>query len=287
MATTLRGETREGTSSIRSSGGVAVLEEEYHFLVVASSATVSRLEVLNTSGLPIVNVSTSSSGFCICKTLNATRRADQVNYWDVTATFSSEVSEGQSSSQSSGTSVSANPVEWTPIYETKFERLQEIITTDVDGDRVANSAGQPFETGVARSRFIPIWECYQFEPDTDTDEDVIERNEVVNSVAFKGRAEKTLLCTVLSSVVGIYYGSRRRLTRYALRYNKNTWRHKRLDVGTVYLDGGKLKPYLDENGNVILGGLDGSGAKVTPGTAPSLLEFDVYPALSFGSFLRG
>jgi len=287
MATTLRGEKSEGKSSIRSSGGIAVLEEEYHFLVECDSVNTPRLEVLATAGLPIVNVSTSSSGFCICRGLDATRREDQRKLWDVSATFSSEVTEGQSSSGSSGTSVSSEPTEWVPIYETKFERQQEIITKDLDGTAIANSAGQPFETGVVRSRFIPIWEFYQFEPASVTDEQVIDRNEVCNNAEFKGKATTTLLCTVLSSVVGFYYGSRRRLTKYALRYNINTWKHKRLDVGTVYLDGGKLKPYLDDSGNVILGGLNGSGGKQTPGTEPSVKEFFVYPERSFSSFLRG
>jgi hypothetical protein len=287
MATTFLGEQGAGKSSIRSTGGVAVLEEEFHFLVLADSVNESRLNVLNTTGLPIVNVSVSASGFCICRTLDATRREDQKLYWDVTASFSSEVSEGQSSAASSGTSVSANPIEWVPVYETKFERQQSIASFDQSAVAIANSAGQPFETGITISRFIPIWEFYQFESASITDEDVIDRNEVVNNGTFKGRAAKTLLCTVLSSVVGFYYGSRTRLTRYALRYRSGTWKHKRLDVGTVYLDGGKLKPYLDDNGNVILGGLNGSGGKVAAGTAPSTLEFDMYPEVSFSSFLRG
>jgi hypothetical protein len=286
MATTLRGEKSEGKSSVRSSGGIAVLEEEYHFLVEADSVNVSRLEVINTAGLPIVNVSTSSSGFCICRGLDATRREDQRNLWDVSATFSSEVAEGQSSSGSSGASVNSDPTEWVPIYETKFERLQEIMTEDADGDAIANSAGQPYETGIVRSRFIPIWEFYQFESASVSDEQVLDRNEVVNSAIFKGKDIHTLLCTVLSSVIGFYYGSRRRLTKYALRYNEKTWKHKRLDVGTVYLDAGKLKPYLDDNGNVILGGLNGLGAKVAAGTKPEVREFDQYSEIAFDTFLR-
>lgn len=287
MATTLRGQTSEGKSSIRSSGGVPVLEEDYHFLVEADSLTTARLEVLNTTGLPVVNVSTSASGFCICRTLDATRRTEQRKLWDVTATFSSEVVEGQTTSGSSGggTSVSSDPTEWVPIYETKFERLQEIVNEDRTGARIANSAGQPFETGITRTRFIPIWECYLFESEATTDEDVIDRNEVVNINTFKGKQPHTLLCTVLSSVVGFYYGSRRRLTRYCLRYNDLTWKHKRLDVGTVYLEGGVHKPYLDDNGNVIVGALNGSGAKQTPGTAPAVREFAMYSEVSF-SFLR-
>jgi hypothetical protein len=64
------------------------------------------------------------------------------------------------------------------------------------------------------------------------------------------------------------------------------WRHKRLDVGTVFLDGGVHKPYEDDAGNVILGGLDGSGAKVAPGTEPNVLEFSMYPEVNFSTFLR-
>jgi hypothetical protein len=199
----------------------------------------------------------------------------------VTANFSSEVDERQSVQ-----AVSGDPTAWIPIYETKFERLQENTTKDINGDAIANSSGQPFENGILRSRFIPIWEFFQLEAETVTDEQVIARNEIVNSAVFKGRAVKTLLCTVLSSVIGYYYGARRRLTRYSLRYNEYTWRHKRLDVGTVYLDAGVHKPYLDDEGNVMLGGLDGAGVKVAPGTAPFILEFDMYEQDDFATFLR-
>lgn len=281
MSATVLGERSAGKSSVRSSGGIPILDETYHYLVETSSAAEDRLTVLSASGLPQVGITLSSGGVAVCRTVDATRREDQRTLWDVTATFSSEVEERQGTQ-----SVSGNPAEWIPIYETKFERLQEIMTEDVDGNAIANSAGQPFETGIVRSRFIPIWEFYQFEPESVSDETVLSRNEVVNSAVFKGKDIHTLLCTVLSSVIGFYYGNRRRLTRYAIRYNSKTWKHKRLDVGTVYLDDGKHKPYLDDNGNVILGGLDGAGAKVTIGEKPEILEFDQYEEMAFSDFLR-
>lgn len=279
---TLVGEKRQGRGGIRSSGGVPILDETYHYLVLMADATADRTDALSVSGVPQVGITQSAGGAAICNAVDAVRREDQVLYWDITATFSSEVDERQGTQ-----SVSGNPTEWIPIYETKFERLQEVVTKDASGDAIANSAGQPFENGLLRSRFIPIWEFYQFEPDTVTDETVIGRNEVVNSAEFKGRAVHTLLCTVLSSIVGFYYGSRRRLTRYALRYNAKNWKHKRLDVGTVYLEGGQLKPYLDSTkSQVILGGLNGSGGKVSVGTEPSVKEFELYDAVDFATFLR-
>jgi hypothetical protein len=172
-----------------------------------------------------------------------------------------------------------------PIYETKFERLQEVVTVDKDGDPIANSAGQPFPGGMTVTRLIPIWEFFQLEPESVTDEVIMDRNETVNSTTFKGRAAKTLLLTVNSSVVGYYYGQRRRLTQYSIRYNKDNWRHKRLDVGEAYLSTGSLKPYLVE-GRLVMGPLNGTGGQAAAGSPPAVLEFDKYAELNFASFLR-
>ena len=281
MAHTFLGEQRQAVSSIRSAGGVPVLDETFHHLVLADSKFASRLSILATTGVPVPGVTVSAFGSAVCKSVSATRREDQVLYWDIVSEFSSEVDERQS-----GQDPRTNPEQWVPVYETKFERLQENATEDQNGDSIANSAGQPFETGIIRARYIPVWEFFQLEAASITDETVIERNEVVNSATFRGRAAKTLLCTVMSSVIGFYYGSKRRLTRYALKYNKETWRHKRLDVGTVYLDAGAHLPYLDDAGNVMLGALDGSGGKATVGDPPAVLEFDMFAALDFATFLR-
>lgn len=281
MTHVLLGEQRQGQISIRSSGGVPVLDETYHHLVRADSTTADRMSILATIGVPVPGITVSSSGLALCRSVDAVRRDKQVLYWDVTSQFSSDVDDRQSSQNPS-----TDPTAWIPVYETKFERMQENVTKDAAGDAVANSAGQPFENGLIRPRYIPIWELFQFEPASVTDEVVIGRNEVVNDATFRGRLEKTLLCTVMSSVIGYYYGALRRLTRYSLRYNKQTWIHKRLDVGTVYLDAGVHKPYLDSSGNVILGGLDGEGAKVAVGEPPEVLEFDLYEAVAFDSFLR-
>lgn len=275
------GEQREGRSSIRSSGGLPVLDETYYHAVRADSTTADRLAILATPGVPVPGTTVSAWGGAICKHVEATRRKDQVTYWDIVSEFSSDVDERQSSFNPR-----TDPEAWVPVYETKFERLQENVTKDTSGVAVANSAGQPFENGIIRARFIPIWELFQFESASVTDEQVIARNEVVNDATFRGKAAKTLLCSVMSSVIGYYYGARRRLTRYSLRYNVQTWQHKRLDVGTVYLSAGEHEPYLDAAGNIMLGGLDGSGAKVTPGDPPFVLVFDLYESAAFDTFLR-
>lgn len=277
----LRGEKREGGIRISSKNGLPVVEETYSFIVESDDPYVSRIEVSQFDQLPFVNITQSASGLTVCKTKSGERRPGNTKFWDFVCEFSSEVDE-RSQEQDPET----NPEEWVVIYETKFERLQEVATKDQSGASIANSAGQPFQNGLTLSRFIPCWEFYQFEPATVTDEQIIERNETVNSTTFKGRAAKTLLLTVMSSVVGFYYGQRRRLTQYSLKYNDRDWRHKRLDVGTVYKDGSNYKPYLDQEGNVMLGPLNGSGAKQAVGTAPAILNFDIYASIDFSTFLR-
>lgn len=282
MSTSIVGNSvkREGDCSLRCTNGIAVFDETYSYLIVATSKSEAYTTVITTPGFPLPGVTISPSGFGICRATNATRSEVNPKYWTGVAEFSSEVDEKQNNQDPR-----TDPQTWVPIYETKFERLQEVVTKDINGDSIANSAGQPFEVGLTIARFIPVWEFYQFEPASITDEQVIARNETINNATFKGRPEETLLLTVMSSVVGFYYGQRRRLTKYALRYNERKWTHKRLDVGTIYLSSGSRKAYTDDDGNVILGSLNGSGAKQAAGVAPAVLEFDQYNQISF-SFLR-
>lgn len=281
MAATLLGEPRAtGTFNIRSAGGVPVLDETYEYLVLSDDITDPNQVIYSTAGLPTVGVSASPSGIGVCKSKSGARDSTNQFLWRISATFSTEVEESQSS-YDPGT----DPTVWTPIYETKFERLQEVVTVDKDGDPIANSAGQPFPGGMTITRLIPIWEFFQLEPDSVTDEEILDRNETVNKTTFRGKAPKTLLLTINSSVVGYYYGARRRLTGYSIRYNERNWRHKRLDVGEAYLSSGSLKPYLVE-GRLVMGPLDGSGGQALAGSPPAVLEFDRYADIEFADFLR-
>lgn len=281
MANTVLGEKREGDTRIRSKGGVAVLEETYVFLVQSDDKTNSRLNILSTSGLPVVGVTVSAFGYTVCRTKDAKRRRENPLLWDVTCEFSSEVEERQDSQDPTD-----DPETWIPVYETKFERLERLVTVDVDGDPIVNSAGGGFPEGLTIGRYIPVWEFFQFESASITDFQIVERIETVNSATFKGGAEKTWLLTIMSSVIGYYYGARRRLNQYSLKYNPDNWTHKRLDEGTFYLDGGGLQVDYTTLGSddpsVIIGPLNGFGARAAE---PAVLEFDIYPAINF-SFLR-
>lgn len=271
---------RGASYSIRSQGGIPVIDETYNWIVVALARNLTADEVLTTPGLPRVNITTSPNALGVCRSVSAVQWVDNPFYWTVTGSFSSAVEDRQTIQDPT-----VDPQTWVPIYETKFERLQEVVTRDKSDVAIANSAGQPFSNGLTISRFIPVWEFFQIEAPV-SDETLITRNETINETTFKGREPETLLLTVMSSVVGYYFGMPRRLTQYSIRYNKRKWTHKRLDIGTAYKVSTELLPYTDKHGNVINGGLNGAGAKVATGSPPAVLEFDMYDQLNFNTFLR-
>lgn len=281
MSGTVLGERREGDIRITGTGGLPKVEETFSYQVLMDSKTATRLEAATIAGLPITNVTRSSGGYTVCKTKSARRNETNPRLWEITCTFSSEVEEG-SEEQDPET----NPTEWVPVWTSKRERLVENQAEDVNGDPIANSAGQPFAGGVAIPRTIPVWEFWQFEPATVTDIQIADRCETVNNATFKGFAAKTLLLSVNDSSVGFYYGQRLRLTQYSLKHNKKDWRFRAQDRGTAFLNGGNLEPYTDEEGNVINGPLDGAGGKQAAGTGPATLNFDIYDDIDFSGFLR-
>lgn len=270
---------RNGSCSLRSTKGVAVLDETYSYIVECTSKTESYAAVLDADGLPLIG-QTSPTGLGVCRSKKADMREANPLIWDVVCEFSSEVEEGSNINDPT-----TDPVAWVPVYETKSRQISEVVINDLAGTAIANSAGQPFPVGLTVNRKIPVWEFFQIEPPI-SDEAVLDRNETINSATFKTKPAKSLLLEVLSSQIGYYYGAKRRLTQYSISYNKKLWTHKRLDVGTVYLSGGDLEPYLDNSGKVINGGLDGSGAKVTAGSPPAIRSFEQFTQLAFASFLR-
>lgn len=275
---------RVGSASIRSNKGTPTYECQYSYTVVCTAKDEPYSSVLSATGLPSVGITPDPTGYAVCTGKSGTRWEQNPLYWDVVCDFSSEIDD----SSGSGGDPSSDPTTWVPLYETKFERYQEVVTRDYSGTAVANSAGQPFPNGMTITRHIPVWEFFQIEASTVTDNQILNRIDVVNTSSFtRGGttyAAKTLLCNVLSSVIGRYYGTLRRLTQYQIKYKADKWTHKRIDCGTGYLSGGVLKPYLID-GVVVNGALDGSGNKQSPTIPPVLREFDMYQAVSF-SFLR-
>lgn len=275
------GQTRKRGGSIRRTGGRLVFEHEEEYFVMADTLSQDHDEILLTAGLPVAGLTVHDRALCNGK--SATSDPIQPLLWTVTATYSSEVEEGGNESQENQ---GGDPTAFIPIAELAYESYQDVSILDASGTPVLNSANQPFETGFLRPRTLVRLDFEQFEPTSVTDEDIAERNETVNSAEFKGKAAKTLKLSVRSAAIGWYYGYRVWRIGYSLTYKKDTWRRTRLDIGNSYLSGGTLLPYLDNDGNRIVGNLNGSGAKASVGTAPTILYFDEMESLNFSDFLR-
>lgn len=279
MAVTLLGQKRTGGGSVKKNGKTLVYEESYRFFVQTDDPLTTRYEVLSSNAVPKVNVTVGGGGFTICNSVDAERDEDNATLWHVDATFSSDIQEDNSGANESQ---SGDPTTWVPIAELAFETFTEVSYTDANGDPFDNSAGIPFASGIPLVRTLTRYDFAQFEPATTKIDTIADRNETVNAGTFKGRAAKTLRLQVKGAALGYYYGYRVWRVNYSLTYKPDTWKFKVLDVGNTYLDAGVFKPYLDNDGNRMVGPLDGSGGKAT---TASILEFDKYDDISF-SFLR-
>lgn len=292
---------RSGKTTVRAQNGFPIVEEVYDFFVVADAVDEPFESVRTATGLP--RVGTVWKDFLTVSSIDAQRRDNAAKYWDVSVTLSTNIEDG---SQSGGYDPKSDPTTWTPVRETKLERIEDAIIKDKDNRVLKNSAGQGFESALAVGRYIPVWEFYQFEPASVTDETIADRCESINKVAFKGKAKHTLLLNVESSTIGFYFGRRIRLTTYTCKYNKENWNVKRVDGGTYYLDSsGNRKPFKDDDdeflhyglltaGNAVLeGGQVGAGTFVTHkgnklpvGYEAEYVEYRIYDELDFSTFLR-
>lgn len=278
----LRGQSRKRGYKIRKSGISLTVEFEIEYYVLADSVDQPLIEIINTPGIPLIG---DQDGPTRAVGHSADNDPNNALLYTVTIEYSSEVDDDSSGASQQGQDF-GDPTLWVPIAEFAFETYSEVRLTDAAGNAVVNSAKQPFETGIPQKRSIVRYDFDQFEPGTTDLDTISDRNETVNDAIFVGKAAKTLLLTIRKATFGFYFGFRAWRIGYSLGYKKDDWRVKRLDIGNTFLSGGVLKPYEDDEGNRIVGPLDGAGAKQTAGTAPAILNFDTYATSTFSDFLR-
>lgn len=295
MASEIVGEKREGSATVTKGEGFNLkFKETYKFLVVTDSTSVTREEVLlDTPGLPIVGL-TSISNNLVCTSKSAERNATHPLYWDVTAEFESE----EEQQKQDENNPSDNPATWLPIFKVdSFETKERVIFTDfaTPVKRICNSAGQPFDQPLTKKLTFCVVSFTQFEDGGVDIQTIMDRNMKINDARFyfgnsaAGAAAKTLLCQVTSAELGYYNRYRCWRVGYKITYDPSTHNEKILDVGTSYVDGGVLKPYMDEQNQFrIVGFLDGSGGKLARNSATNAVtrDFQTYDDIDFSSFIR-
>jgi hypothetical protein len=284
MASRVVGEKRVGGIQVAMVESGLQYQETYEYLVETDDKNTGRADVLLTSGIPILYVTQCVGGPAICDLLTADRDVINPLYWHVKAHFSSDINEGDDGSKQAG-NAGLDPTEWTSLGKIRFERYDEIMARDSNDKEFVNSAKQPFEHGIAIPRTIACIDFVQFEPTTTNLVTIMERNGVTNSDNFQGAEELQLLLTVNQAERGFYYGVSCWLIYYSIKFKRDDWRLKKLNVGQSYWDGTKLLPY-ERNGIRITGGLTVTGERVAEGVAPSIEYFEPYPQIEFTPLLR-
>ena len=310
MSTTLIGERRNGSGSIRRNGEFIEIAESYTYVVRSTTKNEDRLTVLTTAGLPIVGITTLSSG-AVCVGKDCERQEANPLYWEVTAEFSS----ARNDQQQNPDNPSLDPTTWIPIWRADIETEDILRITDASGFPYVNSAYQRFDEARMEALPIAVTKFTQYEPANMENRGlelrtIMERNMKVNKKTFRTFGPKKLLLIVTAAEYGSYGGYPAWKVDYVCKYKRgipaNTffvrqgtggwakladdtsgWRELRLDVGYYRVDAGKRYATTDENGNRIIGGLNGAGVFIDPDEFPAILAFDQYGDIEFSTFIRG
>jgi hypothetical protein len=210
-----------------------------------------------------------------------------------------EIETGRERNSQNSVNPSDDPTTWIPILVvdgfTTRERVLTVDKTPASAGNInfgttgpytpTNSSKQPFDDPLVDGTTLCQIGFVQFETSGQTLDEIIERNNKVNTSTFAGYAARTLLCNIMRAELGSYGGYPAWRVEYRFTYDPETWDEKRLDYGSLYLQSGvDPVPYMDDN-NVfrIVGPLDGSGAKAA---TPATLIFRVKDELDFSSFIR-
>lgn len=285
MASTIVGEMREGSASIKKGQGTSLtFSSVFHFLVVTDDLSVSREEVLLlTPGLPIVGV-TYGIIQAICTGIDANRRRDGSLYWDVTCSFDTGREDQR---QHPDTPDSPDPTTWLPVFVIdSFETREKVLKKDKSPTPklCLNSAKTPFADPITETATLCSFTFTQFEDPSQDINDIMDRNDTVNKLEFEGRDPRTLKLTVSSAELGYYVGVPAWRVGYRVTYDRDTWDEVRLDVGPVQLDGESC--YDKNRKHKIVGNLNGSGVQVAPGVDPAELTFRKKTEIDFYDFIR-
>ncbi len=288
MTTMIIDEMREGTAAIKKGKGTSLtFTSSWNFLVLADSPTTSREEVLlGTPGLPVVGLNYGLIN-AICTGISAKREPKNPLYWHVTTEFDTG---REDQKQNPSDPDNPDPTTWIPVFVIdSFETKQRILTVDKSPTpkTCSNSANQPFGEPLTETVTLCSYTFTQFEDPSQDINDIMDRNDTVNSVSFAGRSDRTLKLNVTSAELGYYGSFNAWRIGYRVTYDRDTWDVKMLDVGPNQLDGTELIPCMDkENMFRVIGNLDGSGVQQDQDDDPYVITFRTKTEIDFNDFIR-
>jgi hypothetical protein len=291
MTTTLRGEKPGRQAQLQSNKDGMTYSVDRVYYVQSSVRNESELNVIATTGLPIIGIS-SLAGFpgTICRNLNPSQNSKQPHLWEVTANFSTQPIQQEAPNTGPGDTPNPDPTTWLPIYSGKMQYYPEVVYEDFSPSpgpyKWVNYAEVPFNEPLVITRPIIIFDFWQMEASSTTNKTIGDRNDCINSSSITLRGESfpqyTLKCSVIEFERGYLYGYSVVNIHYQLAYKPSKWTVKPLQVGYEY----KPAAGADRTSSPKLVALNADGTKRSDSLAPLAdKEFIPHKPISF-SFLR-
>ena len=294
MATVLLGEkpTRSGTLTATDSGFNYVVPRTY--LVQSDINDDGELNVLLTSGLPIIGLSgLVAFPEAICRSLRPRQNPKQPKLWEVEAEFSTAplnqrvpATGGGGGGGGGGGSPNPDPTSWIPIYKGSIEYYDEVIHEDYSDPPkpYVNTAGCKFVEPLIVKKPITVFDFHQYEDAEITDKEIAGRGDKVNELEVDRDGviyePYTLKCTVLDFERGYYFGYPAVKVHYRIAYKENLWLNRPLNMGYEYKNSAEQ---LQSSSKLVT--LNSDGTMRNPFGTIDVLEFKPHKTISF-DFLR-
>ena len=184
MTTVLLGEKPGRNGQLQSSKDGMTYSVDRTYFVQSSVKNDSEINVLATTGLPIIGLS-GLAGFpgTICRSLRPQQNAKQPQLWELTANFSTQPINQDAPNTGPGGTPNPDPTTWIPRYSGKMQYYPEVIYEDFSTSpkQWVNYAGVPFSEPLTITRPIIIFDFWQMEASTVTDKALGDRNDCINS----------------------------------------------------------------------------------------------------------
>ncbi len=291
MATVLIGEkpTRSGTLTATDSGFNYVVPRTY--LVQSDINDDGELNVLLTSGLPIIGLSgLVAFPEAICRSLRPRQNPKQPKLWEVEAEFSTAPLNQRAPTTGGGGggggTPNPDPTSWIPVYKARIEFYDEVLHEDfsVPKKPYVNTAGCKFVEPLVIKRPISVFDFHQYESTSITDKTIVQRSDKVNNmdVTRDGVVYEayTLKCSVVDFERGYYYGYPCVKIHYIIAYKENKWFNRPLNMGYEYKNSAEQ---LQSSPKLVT--LNSDGTMRNPFGTIDVLEFRPHKPISF-DFLR-
>ena len=287
MATVLIGEkpTRSGTLTATDTGFNYTVPRTY--LVQSDINDDGELNVLLTSGLPIIGLSgLVAFPEAICRSLRPRQNPKQPKLWEVEAEFSTAPLNQTIPATGGGGSPNPDPTAWVPVYKGSIEYYDEVIHEDFSTPpkKYVNAAGCKFVEPLIVKKPITVFDFHQYEAGSTTDKTIAERGDCINNAAItRGSVTypiHTLKCTVVDFERGFYFGYAAVKVHYRIAYKPNAWLNKPLNMGYEYKN---TAGELQSSPKLVT--LNSDGTMRNPFGTIDALEFIPHKPISF-AFLR-